>query len=155
MTRRGGLAVLGLVCALSVLTAGCSSGGSDEPGADASYTAELCEAMNDTNIELEKLAAKSANLGFEKLAAGVAEILDDLADSLAEASPPGDLEEWNKDAVKAIRSAASNLTKSQKSASLDVLGDSPLPDPPAPVRARIDAAARDIPACRGLSLFGE
>lgn len=155
MNRSGSVAAPGLALVLLILAAGCGGDGNDEPGTDASYTAELCSAMNSTNRELVKLGQEADSLGFEKLAAGVSDILNDLADELADSSPPADLEGWNGDAIKTIRAAASNLKKSQKSTSLDVLGDSPLPDPPAPVRARIEAAARGIPACQGLSLFGE
>ncbi|NUQ55397.1 MAG: hypothetical protein HUU14_05895 [Dehalococcoidia bacterium] len=151
--RIAGLA-LGVVT-LVLAFAACGDDDGGDHGTDASYADELCDAMNETNVSLVKLEKDASSMDFNELAGGVSEILDDLADSLADASPPADMAAWNEDAVKTIRKAADTLTKSQQSASLDVLGDSPLPDPPTALRSRIEAEAGQIPACRGLSLFGE
>ncbi len=138
-----------------LLPAAACGGDEDAAGTDASFTAELCEAMNETNADLVRLEKEATAMDFEQMAKRVSEILDDLADALAGASPPQDMAAWNRDAVKTIRGAADSLTRTQRSSSLDVLGDSPLPDPPSGIRTRIEAAARESPACRGLTLFGE
>lgn len=138
-----------LVPALAL--AGC---GDDEPGTDAEFVAQLCEAKRDLDASLAT-AIQDASSQTDAAAAldELVEPLEDFVEAFKDSSPPGDLAEWHGEAGDEMETAVERFKDEKTLASLEGFGDSPVPDPPAEAKLRLRSAAEDIEACEGVAFL--
>ncbi len=131
--------------------AGC---GEDDPGTDAEFVTQLCEAKRDLDASLataiqEASSQTDAAAALEELV----EPLEDFVEAFKDASPPEDLEDWHGEAGDEMAAAVERFKDEKTLASLEGFGDSPVPDPPAEAKQRLRSAAEDIEACDGVAFL--
>lgn len=145
------LARLALIAFLVVPAA--SACGSDD-GNDEDFVRGLCEASSELRTGVEKAvkdgaASTDPGKGVELMVAPI----DTFVEAFADLKPPKDLKDWHKDATKQLEASAATFRTEKRLTALAGFNDSPVPDPPAAAKTRIQAAAKDVPECDGVAYF--
>lgn len=146
---------LGSVVLLAALVApaavSCGGGGD---GNDKDFVTGLCEASSALRAGVEKAVKDGASStepgkAVELMVAPV----DAFVKAFGDLNPPKDLKTWHKDATSQLEATAETFRKEKQLTALAAFNDSPVPDPPADAKVRLQAVAQDIPACQGVAFL--
>jgi hypothetical protein len=144
------LAAGSLLCAVSVLSScGGSSGGNDKD-----FVTDLCHAATDLRGGIQQAikegsTSTDANKTVDLISAPIDQFVKDFAD----ARPPKDLKEWHDGASQQLQQTAQNFKQQNTLAALTDFGHSPVPDPPAAAKARLEDVAKSVPDCNGVAFL--
>lgn len=128
--------------------AGCSGGGD---GNDEDFVRGLCEASSALRAGVEKAVKDgAASTDPGKSVALMVAPVDAFVEAFGDLDPPKDLKSWHKDATKQLEQTADTFRNEKKLTALASFNDSPVPDPPAEAKARLQAAAKEIQECQGV-----
>ncbi len=148
--KHGLCSVVLFVAMVAPMASAC---GNDD-GNDRDFVTGLCEASSDLRSGVEKAVrdgATSTETGkaVELMVAPV----DAFVKAFGELKPPKDLKSWHKDATNQLEQTAENFRIEKKLTALASFNDSPVPDPPADAKARLQTVAKDIPECNGVAFL--
>jgi len=143
-----------------------SSGSSDSAkpsgatGSDEAFVKDLCAAAGRMAADIKKAssapAAKSddPSKAFEQIFTSMAGPIDQFAKDFAKAKPPKDLAQWHADASKQLSAVAKALKDGKfDDPSLTSLDNSPMPDMPKDIEARLDKLAKNADGCKDNDIF--
>ena len=132
------------------LAAAC---GSDD-GNDQDFVRGLCEASTALRTGVEK-AVKDGAASTEpgKAVELMAPPVDAFVKAFNDLNPPADLKAWHKDASSQLEKTAAAFRTEKKLTALTSFNDSPVPDPPAAAKSRLQNAAKDVPECNGVAFL--
>lgn len=144
-----------VLCALFFTACGGDDGDERAPtGTDQEFVQSLCSALSAFDLgfrEASQAAAaeKDADRAVERLSVPISEF----ADAFAKLPAPADLVTWRDDGAVGIARSADRFREEKDFDALSDLGASPVPDPPAAARTRLDAVVAQTPACAGRNVF--
>lgn len=145
------IAALLLVAALvGPAAVGCGGG----EGNDEDFVKGLCEASTTLRTGIEK-AVKDGATSTEsgKVVELMAGPIDTFVKKFGDLDPPKDLKAWHKDATSQLEKTAETFRKEKQLSALATFNDSPVPDPPADAKVRLQGAAKNIPECKGVTFL--
>jgi hypothetical protein len=143
-------ALLSVTAVLASMFVSCGS----DNGNDKDFVKGLCEASSELRTGVEqavKTGATSTDPGksVELLVGPV----DAFVKAFGDLKPPKDLKSWHKDATAQLEKTAETFRNEKKLTALATFNDSPVPDPPADAKARLQNVAKDVPECNGVAFF--
>ena len=136
-----------------VAPAAVSCGGGGD-GNDEDFVTGLCEASSALRAGVEKAVKDGASStepgkAVELMVAPV----DAFVKAFGDLNPPKDLKTWHKDATRQLETTADTFRSEKKLTALEAFNDSPVPDPPAEAKVRLQTVAKEIPACQGVAFL--
>lgn len=130
---------------------GCGDGGD---GNDKDFVTGLCEASSALRAGVEKAVKDGASSTAPgKTVELMVAPVDAFVKAFGDLNPPKDLKTWHKDATEQLEKTAETFRNEKQLTALATFNDSPVPDPPADAKARLQTAARDVPECQGVAFL--
>lgn len=142
---------LAAFAALSVIAGSSLVACGGGEGNDEDFVKGLCEASSELRSGVEK-AVKDGSTSTDpgKVVELMIVPIDAFAKAFDDLKPPKDLKDWHEETADQLNATATSFRTEKKLTALAAFNDSPIPSPPGDARARLEAAAEDVPECTGV-----
>ncbi|MEO8540483.1 MAG: hypothetical protein ABI577_12150 [bacterium] len=126
----------------------------NDAGNDEGFVRGLCEASSALRAGIQQ-AGKDGATSTEpgKAVDLMVAPVDAFVKSFGDLNPPKDLNDWHSDATKQLKQTADTFRAEKKLTVLASFNDSPVPDPPAAAKARLQTVATGVSECNGVAFL--